>query len=193
MAITVPTPPNKGLEIVRGTLRHLLATSSNTHRSLAQADFNNLTVAAPHPVYVVGLENIIEREIVSAAMLTSWRYILFDGDQTLLATEISLDQDGEAIDLLSANQGPFVEGTIKGVGFAESQEIIQEGSYELRLLDIPALYFLGLWLSNENSLFIPLSPAPGEVKAYFIYTENELVSSLLPIAKQRLMSNENVI
>jgi hypothetical protein len=115
--------------------------------------------------------------------------MVFDGELPLLTIEISLAQEGTYADFLCSNQGPFVESLVRGVEFAESQEPIRGGSYELRLLEVPSLYFLAIWLHSKEDLFIPLPP-PNEPESYSLLTETEVSAYLRNEGERRLKSNE---
>ena len=61
----------------------------------------------------------------------------------------------------SFTEGPFVAATDKAVKAIRKLPKLEAAGYELRLLRIPALYVMALWLhSLVDDLVIPLEPSP---------------------------------
>jgi hypothetical protein len=88
------------------------------------------------------------------------------------------------------DRGPFLEGLVAGVAFAERLEADQGGDFELRLLSAPSLCLVALWLHGESDLFVPLDPAPGGLDPERAYTEEQMFSSLRELTELRTSLND---
>jgi hypothetical protein len=186
MAIRVPDPPPQGLEIIRGALVSLVRQPSAASLAITEAGPENLTVAAPHQVYFVGLRDIAEGRLLDAARLTGWRYIILDGsERAVAAAELSMTPDGRP-DFSSVNRGPFVASTVEGARVAESLEVVGTQDFEFRLLDIPGLYVVALWLRGSTDIIIPLPPAREELEPLRAYSQEEVIGLLREPARRRL-------
>lgn len=185
MPLRLPPPPPDGLEIISAALVGLLSTPSPAARALSVDAGSSLAVAAPHLVYFVGLDEVAQGRIFSAARPTSWRYILLEGDMAHAAAELAIDDSGKVEGFSHVDEGPFVESTIISVAFAEQVEANQGGDYELRLISVPSLYLVALWLHGAHDLLVPLAPAPGGLEPERAYTEEQTFSALLELIQRR--------
>ena len=87
------------------------------------------------------------------------------------------------------NEGPFVQSTERVLGVVEDFPEVVSGSYEPRMLKIPALYVVALWLKDlraDDDLFVPLDPAPAFLETGRAYREGEFLDALEGPARQRL-------
>lgn len=144
--------------------------------------------AAPHPVYLAGLAELAEGRLLDAARENGWRYLLISGDQAVATATVGTGQ-GTGMEFSHVTQGPFVEATVEGLRRAEALDEVASGDYELRLLDVPALYLRALWLhgqGGEGEMLIPLPPSPDGIEPYRAYSEPELVGALHAAAVERL-------
>ncbi len=56
----------------------------------------------------------------------------------------------------SLNYGPFVPGTVEAIRAAEQMTIPDS---DVRVLEVPALYLVALWLAHGNeSTLVPIAP-----------------------------------
>jgi hypothetical protein len=143
-------------------------------------------------VYFVGLDDVAQGRILSAARPTSWRYILINGDRAQAAAELSIDDDVEVEGFSHVDGGPFVESMLAGVAFAEEVEASRGVDYELRLLSVPSLYLVALWLHGAHDLLVPLAPAPGGLEPERAYTEEQMFPALLELIQRRTSLDESL-
>lgn len=195
MPLHLPPPPPGGLELVRSALAGLLPTPSPAARALsssaAEATSPGLAVAAPHLVYFVGLDDVTQGRLITAARPTSWRYVLLNGDDVRGAAQLIIGDDGEVAGFSHVERGPFVQSTVVAVALAEQIEAARGGDYELRLLSVPSLYLVALWMHGMNDdLLLPLAPAPGSVETEGVYTEEQIFSALLELIERRASTDD---
>ena len=189
MPLRVPPPPPEGLEVISATLSGLLSTPRLAARVLSEAanarTAPNLAVAVPHQVYFVGFDDVVEGRVLSASQPTGWRYLLLDGNTARAAVEIIANDDGAVEGFSHVDEGPFVKSMVEGLTFAEEFEASRGGDYELRMVSIPSLYLIALWLHGADDVLVPLAPTPGGLDTQHAYTEEEILSSLSDLIERR--------
>jgi hypothetical protein len=186
MTLRVPEPTEESVEAVTAHLSELAARTNFRHRALNRANPASLALAAPHDVYSLGLTDLTEGASLDAATVTGRRFLVMDGQTPIASAELA-DQDKGAA--FQANEGPYVEATAVAIARAEADPELANHDYEVRVLRIPALYFMGLWLKNEQGeadVLIPLDPAPAPLEAGRKYTPTEALSALAEPARERL-------
>lgn len=133
--------------------------------------------------------------------LTGWRFLLRDTGATDVAptapgggtfagsAEATLTADGWAFGQFG--QGPYVLSTARALRQAQTLPT----PYQPRLLSVPELYMLTLWLHRDitadpasgspgpSDLLIPLAPAPPGILAH----QPHRVDALLPLLTRRLV------
>jgi len=189
MPLLVPDPPKESISALRQALGALAERGQFSTKGLRTARPEQVTATVPHQVFVLGLEdaawagNSLER-----AQLAGWRYLL-EADKGIVASAETRVQDGERHLFSHVNEGPFVRGTVNALAVADSIREEDLGRSELRLLHIPALYFMSLWLHPPGSaegggdLFIPIAPTPAGFEAGRVYRGDEFLARVRELAK----------
>ncbi len=157
MPIRLPEVPAAGVETIRSELQELLAEPELLQGTFGAASVERLVLSAPHRVFTVGLEDLVQRGL-DAATPTSVRHLILDGGQPVASVEVNLDGSFNHV-----NEGPFVAATASAVLAAEALAQVQAGSFELRLLRVSALHTMAVWLKDEsggNDVLLPMSPGP---------------------------------
>jgi len=162
MPIRLAGNPPGGSELVLNALRTHAGPTPQAARAVGGTD-THVTIALPHPVFDLGLDQLVANADLAQARSGGWRYLVMQGPSAIAAAEVTTDAVGQALSVSSVNRGPFVEATHAGIREAERLPPVQSGSFELRLLRIPALYIVALWLkdtADDADTIIPLAPAP---------------------------------
>ena len=160
--ITTPAPPPEVLALLRDP----------AHTGLHE---NALGLVKPHRVYTATLADVLAGRVLNAAQESAWRDV-----SPGAAAEAAL-RNGEFV-ITSINEGPFVAATADALETARQLD----GDYELRVLSIPAVYVVALWLyADAGSILIPLSPAPSGLNANQPYNEPDFTAALRPLAEKR--------
>ncbi|MFG2133269.1 hypothetical protein ACGFNV_36650 [Streptomyces sp. NPDC048751] len=143
------------------------------------------TPELPLPVHVL---DRITPEGVSSTRLTGWRFLIRCGDRAVAAAETMLTPDGWAFSHFF--EGPYVASHERALQQAEA---LQQ-PYQPRLLSLPSLYMLTLWLHGDcdadaaehhpaaTDLLVPLAPAPPGIAAH----RPHRVAELLPVLTHRV-------
>jgi hypothetical protein len=186
MTLRVPTPSRESLAAVQSHLSELAGRIAFRERALGQANPLDIALAAPHDVYTLGLDQLLEAVDLEAAKPVSRRFLVMAGDEAVSSAEITAP-DGAGF---QANEGPFVAASADAIARAEADPELGARDYEVRLLRIPALYFVALWLKDDrdrnHDVLVPLDPAPAPFEAGRKYRPAEALSALTSMARERI-------
>ncbi|MFD8810455.1 hypothetical protein ACFV23_02885 [Streptomyces sp. NPDC059627] len=184
MPLHVPPAPAPALRSVLTALGSPTAVREARTPSLRSAQ-GPATPELPLPVHVM---DRITPEGVSATRLAGWRFLIRCGDRAVAAAETMLTPDGWAFSHFF--EGPYIASTERALHQAEA---LQQ-TYQPRLLSLPGLYMLTLWLHGDctadgaeghpaaTDLLVPLAPAPPGIAAH----RPHLVAELLPVLTHRI-------
>ncbi len=185
MPLHVPPAPAPALRSILTALGSPTAVREARTPSLRAAR-TPLIPELPLPVHV--LERVTTRGGAPRTRLTGWRFQIRDGERAVAAGEAMLTPDGWAFSHFF--EGPYLASTELALRQAE-----QLGTpYQPRLLSVPELYMLTLWLHADltadpaselfapGDLLVPLAPAPPGIAAH----RPHRVTDLLPMLTLRL-------
>ncbi|WP_037678056.1 hypothetical protein [Streptomyces griseus] len=184
MPLRVPPAPAPALRSVLTALGSPTAVREARTPSLRAAQ-GPATPELPLPVHVL---DHITPEGVSATRLAGWRFLIRCGDRAVAAAETMLTPDGWAFSHFF--EGPYIASTERALAQAEALP----QAYQPRLLSLPSLYMLTLWLHGDcaadgaeghpaaTDLLVPLAPAPPGIAAH----RPHRVAELLPVLTHRL-------
>jgi hypothetical protein len=153
-----------------------------------------LESAAAHPVFDLDLLDVAKGAGLDAARPSAWRFLALEGGQPVAAAEVPSTAAGGGAPRAQVNTGTLVAGTFAAIRKAEDLPEVRQGSYELRVLRIPALYVLAVWLKNDDAagedILFPVSPAPAGIHADRAYPPGELLDELRQPARERLGADD---
>jgi hypothetical protein len=184
MPLHVPPAPAPALRTVLTALGSPTAVREAPTPSLRSAQ-GPVTPELPLPVHVL---DRITPEGASATRLAGWRFLISCGGRAVAAAETRLTPDGWAF--AHFFEGPYVAATELALREAES---VQQPC-QARLLSVPGLYMLTLWLHGDctadgatghpaaTDLLVPLAPAPPGIAA----NRPHRVADLLPVLTHRV-------
>lgn len=184
MPLHVPPAPAPALRSVLMALGSPTAVREARTPSLRTAR-DEATPELPLPLHVL---DRITPEGVSATRLAGWRFLIRCGDRAVAAAETRLTPDGWAFSHFF--EGPYIASTERALRQAESTT----QPYQARLLSVPGLYMLTLWLHGDTDtdgttghpaatdLLVPLAPAPPGIAAHRAHR----VAELLPVLTLRV-------
>lgn len=184
MPLRVPPAPAPALRSVLTALSSPTAVREARTPALLGAQ-GPATPELPLPVHVL---DRVTAEGAAATRLAGWRFHIRCGDRAVAAAETMLTPDGWAFSHFF--EGPYVASTERALRQAES--VTQP--YQPRLLSVPELYMLTLWLHGDSTadaasghpaaadLLVPLAPAPPGIAAH----RPHRVAELLPVLTDRV-------
>ncbi|MEU3949942.1 hypothetical protein [Streptomyces sp. NPDC029526] len=183
MPLHVPPAPAPALRSVLTALSSPTAVRDARTPSLLGAP-RPLTPEQPLPVHV--LDGITTGG--SATRLAGWRFLVRSGEHAVAAADTVLTADGWTFSRFF--EGPYVTSTELALRQAEAMT----EAYQPRLLSVPELYMLTLWLHGDRTadgaagrpaatdLLVPLAPAPPGIAAH----RPHRVADLLPVLTHRV-------
>lgn len=161
MPLHLPDPPRGASDAARSTLGDLAGLGHHNSEALRNAKAGDLDLTTPHQIFTMGLDDLAAGAGLDRARSVGWRYLVESGGQTVASVETAGAQEGTAPALSQLNEGPFVGATADAVGAVRKLPQLEAAGFELRLLRIPALYFIALWLHSPGAdLLVPLAPSP---------------------------------
>ncbi|MFF3324788.1 hypothetical protein [Streptomyces sp. NPDC002889] len=185
MPLHVPPAPAPALRSVLAALHSPTAVSEARTPALRSVQ-GTLCPELPLPVHV--LDQIVPSGRAPYTRLTGWRFLIRSGDRAVAAADTVLTPDGWTFSHFF--EGPYLNSTERALGQAESLA----PDFQPRLLSIPELYMLTLWLHSDTEsdasagtprptdVLVPLAPAPPGIAAHLPH----LVADLLPVMTLRL-------
>jgi hypothetical protein len=183
----MPEPPGDSVIALRESLGALADRGQLSLRALRKARHEQLSATAPHQVFVFGLRDVLSEELLAAARPTGWRYLL-EIDETVVASAETLEQEDGSHVFAMVNEGPFVQGTVDALAVAERVAEELDRELDLRLLHVPALYLMSLFLQSSGDepgemLFIPIAPTPGNLEAGAVLRSEDFLSRIEELAR----------
>lgn len=190
MPLHVPLAPSPALRSVLTALGSPTAVDERRTPALRRAS-GPLVPDVPLPVHV--LDRMTPRDEGPRTALAGWRFLIRDGRDAgapaVAAAQTVLTADGWAF--AHFFEGPYVSATERALAQAES---LPDAAYQPRLLSVPELYMLTLWLHGDvaadaeegrpapGDLLIPLAPAPPGIVSHVPHR----VADLLPVMSLRV-------
>ncbi|WP_171991077.1 hypothetical protein [Streptomyces sp. JHA26] len=184
MPLHVPPAPAPALRSVLTALSSPTAVREARTPSLLGAQ-GPVTPELPLPVHVL---DSVSTEGVTATRLTGWRFLVRSGDRVVAAAETMPTPGGWAFSRFF--EGPYLASTERALRQAETLP----QPYQPRLLSVPGLYMLTLWLHGDpaadpaegcpadTDLLVPLAPAPPGIAAH----RPHRLTELLPLLTHRV-------
>jgi len=173
-------PSAEVMDVAVAGLRHMAEHSSS--RELRRHPPDQLRLTYPQQVYLLGLDDIRAGRGLESAKSSGWRYLVEAPDGRSIAIAESVTDPRGAQLFAHLNYGPFVAGTAEALRVAERANL---PSAEVKLLEIPALYLVALWLQHRDSAtLIPIAPAPSGLEANRSYPARELLDLLRERARR---------
>ncbi|MGJ6969436.1 hypothetical protein ACSDR0_46880 [Streptosporangium sp. G11] len=159
MPLNTPEPPGRIRDETRSQLGQIARASGDGPKLLGEIAPDDVEVSTPHRVYALLVRDIEAGGGLEAAQPVGWRFLLESGGNVLAGAEVS--ETPERTFPPTFYRGSSVGATATAVKAARALPQLQLAKFDLRLLRIPELYQMALWLHAPNTdLLIPLAPSP---------------------------------
>ncbi len=196
MSIQFAEPPAGGGDIVsqrvasiHGRRQRYAAVGGAKTAALALAPHRASDMAPPYPIFSYDLSDFLGESgrPSKPPKPVGWRYLLVENDHFTEAADLAQDPAGGGLRFVALDRGPTVTKVTEAMNTAEkyAKQNPQE-TFELRGLQVPALYLNALWLKakdDRHDLFIPLMSVAGLVENR-VYSSQDLWKSLAPAAQK---------
>lgn len=185
MPLHVSPAPAPALRSVLAALGSPTAVRE-AHTPALRSVQGSLSPELPLPVHV--LDRIAPNGTTPRTRLAGWRFLIRSGERAVAAADTMLTADGWTFSHFF--EGPYIVSTELAVRQADSAA----AHYQPRLLSIPELYMLTLWLHDDTEadaaagtlaptdVLVPLAPAPPGITAH----RPHRVADLLPVMTLRV-------
>jgi hypothetical protein len=192
MPISLAQPPQAVQELTQARIKEISSAGHFRVASLATAKPEQISIASGHPVYNLGLQEVVNNTPPANLQLSSWRFIVQGNGPEPTAAETLPAVAARAAEFSSVNSGPFVAGTTEAFASVMKDPTFTSGNWEIRLLRIPALYLFAVWVHEQNGSddrLRPINPAPAYLDTAKTYTWNDFLAAIKPEAQQKLSSD----
>ncbi|MEA2717512.1 MAG: hypothetical protein QOI99_1829 [Actinomycetota bacterium] len=150
--------PAESVEAVLDAVRVLAGEGrfrSDGHAHLMATD---VQLSRPQQVFTLGLDELQEGATLQQARPIAWRYLVEGAERPLALAETVIAEDGSHR-FGQMSYGGFLPGTVEAI---ETAENLAPDARRLRMLHVPALYFLGVWVARgDEEMIIPVAPTFG--------------------------------
>lgn len=190
MAIRFGEPSDGLMEAAKTALAEGIRNESFRIRPPIGAKSADLGLSHGHPIATVGLQDVLEKRGVDSLTVSAWRFLIGGSETPAAALEMMVGVGGEPPRIVSVNAGPFVDSTSSAISYAAKCTEAGASDFEVRMVRVPGLYMMALWLHSANAepFFVVLEPAPPGVEARHSYRWDDLVEALKGPAQERLKS-----
>ncbi len=134
----------------------------------------------PQETFNLGLDAVVAKRGLGAAEATGWHVLLgAAGRNPTVSAELHSAAGGDTFSGL--HFGPFGARALDAFRAAEAHPTVRGGDYVPRMLRVPALFVVALWLKHQgggDDIVIPLEPVPPGLTAGRHYTAAEFADEL---------------
>jgi hypothetical protein len=188
MPIIFSTPPVASVRELETNIFELARLGEQGPRSFRAAAPDDIEPTAPHKVFDISLNDLLQGHGLDNPRLVAWRYLVTRQNDVIAAAEVDCDepQVKHAFGLL--NEGPYVTATSKALRIGEEQKVLEGVSLEFTVIRIPALYVMAVWLRDEKGMddvIIPMPPTHSLLEPWKHYTKSEFGDILSQAARDR--------
>jgi hypothetical protein len=165
MTIVRPSAPKQAAAVLGPALEHLLRPAGPQPSAARRVGPRRIPSATqPLRLFRLRLQDIKNAAFTRKAKPVGWRYLIVDRAPVAVA-DVAQKASAGALSFNSLIHGPLAQDLARACNLAEKHLSRVRGRYEVRVLDIPALSVVALWLHGADSdAFIPLLDASGRVR-----------------------------
>lgn len=196
MPLTLPNASPKAFKLVQRNAPLLLRAMG-----CDISETRPFKVARPYPLYTFAIEAVLGDNPLDKAWLAAWEYLVIDGKTIAGLAEVAATDPERKPELSFATLHPpsYARSITEKIVEAEQLPAVNSQDYELRILRVPNLTALAIWLWRTNDhIILPIETIPKGVpvedttwKGEEIITDEAKLASLLrPIAQYRLSTHD---
>jgi hypothetical protein len=187
MAILISKPPAKSTEALQnGLVRHRALLKIQQRIQKADSEF-----VLPHRVYFARLDQVKRGIGLQYARPVAWRYFVkSDVDESLVLAEVNIERKGihrfASLHTVAHSQNHYE--LLKSI----AQEASDRGEYAFRVLRIPSIYVLAVWLRSDrrgHDIVVPIVPHHHCLTNRHFYRRGEFEERIQSEARERPQSS----
>jgi hypothetical protein len=171
MSLHVVRPPARTVRAATRCLAHMKAGRGFlTRGALGASTGEALFLAAPHPVFNLGVANIRAPHALACTRMTGWRFIVLSRGTALATLEFAARDRRDEGCFSRVTDGRMAASSSRAIGRAEDHPLVKGKHYALGMIRVTALDACALWLrdlagSGQHDLFAMVEPVPGPMTA----------------------------
>jgi hypothetical protein len=190
MSIVFAKPPAKSKKALqKGLIRHRATLEAGLRDS--QPAVGNNSFLLPHAVYFARLDHVKAGVGLRYARPVAWRYFVKSAaSESLVLAEINIEPKGThrfaSLHMISHGRDHYE--LLKSI----AREANDRGAYAFRLLRIPSIYVLAVWLRSErrgHDIIVPLAPNHHFLTNQRFYSRREFEELIQSEARDRAESS----
>ncbi len=196
MPLIIPPAPPQSIDAMRTAVPALAHSSALlkvaprlTAALTSSSAADSLSPALSYKVYTLGLSDLTSAtsHTLGAAALSLWRHTLTSENEVVTA-DVAVDKAGTNFQFAAISSNPSAPGVQNEITALSKSPEIAAASYEVSLLQIPALAVSAVWLHDPSGkaadILVPVAPVRSELVAGRRYTIAEFNNALKePAAK----------
>src|SRR5437763_1101929 len=144
MPVMFATEPKGSLAALADGLSALGAASSPHVTAVAGSES-----PPPLPVYAFPVDELAQGNDPRNESPVAWKYLLVCGNQTVRTADVVHNHQGQNYEFASIT-GADAAAINNAIEAAEKDPATANNDYEMRLVQVPALYVTALWLKNQD-------------------------------------------
>jgi hypothetical protein len=201
MPINIPSAPAQSIAALRAAVPEIAnqpgmvrVAPRLAQRMTSATAAASLTPELSYKVYTLGLSDLAAAtNDLRAAKATMWRHTLTSNDE-VVSIDVAMDASGANHKFAALSSHPAAGGVQKELQALNQDRHIASASYELSLLQIPALAVRAVWLQDASGkaadVLVPIAPVRSELVAGRRYAVAEFIGALRSAAARILADDD---
>jgi hypothetical protein len=177
MTISVAKAPTNGPALIA---KHLNQLDIDLRGSPSGGDASS--ASRPMRLFTVKLGDISSVDFIAKAFPIGWRYFVFSEGETAIA-DLLEKSAGEDLNFGGLTTGVLPDRLSAAAQVADQLYEARGAIFEARILELPALYTVTIWLHGETDVFIPA--LDGSETGSVIAPDDNFLVKMVHLAKDR--------
>lgn len=184
MSLHVVRPPARTVRAATRCLGHMKSGSGFlTRGALAASTSETLFLAAPHPVFNLGVADIRAPDALARTRMTGWRFLVLSRGTAVATVEFAARDRRDEGCFSRVTDGRMAPSSSRAIARAEDHPLVKVRRYALGMIRVAALDACALWLrelagSGQHDLFAMVEPVPGPMTAERWTSQIDLMQGL---------------
>jgi hypothetical protein len=202
MPLVIPPAPAQSIDVLRAAVPLMvqgpllarvaprLSAAASEPRVAA-----SISPAQSYKLYTLGLSDLATAAAngFRAAVLSGWRHILVS-NQEVVSADVSVDSTGTSYQFASLRADPSAAAVQTEIAALGQDPALANVSYEVSLLQIPALGVRAIWLHDASGkvsdILVPVAPVRSELVAGRRYSPAQFAAALTD-ATAKILANDD--
>jgi hypothetical protein len=201
MPLIIPPAPEQSIAALRAVIPSMIAgpllarVAPRTAAALAEpAAAAALSPTQSYKLYTLGLSDLAAAAAngLRAAALSGWRHMLAVNGETV-AADVAMDSTGANHLFAALRSDPAASAVQSAIAALAQDPALAGASYDVSLLQIPALGIRAIWLhgtAGQADMLVPVAPVRSELTAGRRYGLAEFMDALKDAAAKILASGD---